>query len=46
MAEAQRRAMEMEQHEVEVVTKRRRTILDKGTLLDKAIKILDLEQFM
>jgi hypothetical protein len=38
MAKAQQRAMEMKQREVEVVAKRRCTILDKATLLDKGIK--------
>jgi hypothetical protein len=38
--------MEMEQLEVEVVVKKRRAILDKATLLEKGIKILDLERFM
>jgi hypothetical protein len=37
--------MEMEQHEVEAVMKRQ-TILDKATLLEKGVKILDLEHFM
>jgi hypothetical protein len=46
MAKTQRRAMEIEQHEAEVVAKRRHIILDKATLLDKGIKILDLECFM
>jgi hypothetical protein len=36
----------MEQREVEAVAKRRRVILDKVTLLEKGIKILDLERFM
>ncbi len=36
----------MEQLEVEVVVKKRRAILDKATLLEKGIKILDLERFM
>jgi hypothetical protein len=39
MAKSQRRAMEMEQHEAKVVAKRRRTILDKVTLLEKGMKI-------
>ncbi len=46
MVEAQQRAMEMERREVEVVMKRRCTILDKATLLEKGIKILDLKHFM
>jgi hypothetical protein len=41
MVEAQRRLMEMEQHEVEVVAKRRCTILDIVTFLEKCIKIPD-----
>jgi len=45
-AKAQRRAMEMERHEAEVIEKRRRVILDKARLLDKGIKILDLKCFM
>jgi hypothetical protein len=36
----------MEQREVEIVVKRRRTILDKATLMDKGIKIPNLERFM
>ncbi len=36
----------MEQHEVEVVVERRRAFLDKITLLEKGIKILDLEHLM
>ncbi len=36
----------MEQCEVEVISKRRRKILDKITLLEKGIKILNLERFM
>jgi len=38
--------MEMERHEVEVVVKKRRVILDKATLMEKGIKILDLKRFM
>jgi hypothetical protein len=38
--------MEMEQREVEVVMKRRHVILNKTTLLEKGIKILDPERFM
>jgi hypothetical protein len=38
--------MEMEQREVKIVVKRRRTILDKATLMDKGIKIPNLERFM
>ncbi len=36
----------MEQHEVEAIAKRRCVILDKVTLWEKGIKILNLEQFM
>jgi hypothetical protein len=43
MAKAQQRAMEIEKHESEVTVKRRCAILDKATLLDKGIKIPDLE---
>jgi hypothetical protein len=43
MVEAQQRAMEMEQCEVEAVAKRRHAILDKATLLEKGIKIPNLE---
>jgi hypothetical protein len=46
MAEAQRKAMEMEKHEVEAVAKRRHTILDRVTLLEKGIQILDPKRFM
>jgi hypothetical protein len=38
--------MEMEQYEAEMLAKRRPTILDRVTLLDKGIKILDPEHFM
>jgi hypothetical protein len=38
--------MEMEKREAEAIAKRRCTILDKVTLLEKGIKILDLERFM
>ncbi len=44
--EAQQKAMEMEQHEAEAIAKRRCVILDRTTLLEKGIKILDLERFM
>jgi hypothetical protein len=46
MVEAQQKAMEMEKREVEVIAKRRHTILDRVTLLEKGIKILDPERFM
>ncbi len=45
MTKAQQRAMEMERCEVEAIAKRRSVILDVTTLLEKGIKILDLEQF-
>jgi hypothetical protein len=38
--------MEMEMRELEVVAKKRRTILDRSTLLEKGIKIPNPEQFM
>jgi hypothetical protein len=43
IVEAQRKVMEMERRESEAIVKRRRTILDKATLLDKGIKIPNLE---
>jgi len=46
MAKAQQRLMEMEQHETETVAKRRRTILDRTTLLEKGIKISNPKHFM
>jgi hypothetical protein len=46
MAEAQRRLMEMEQCEVETIMKRRYTILDIATLMEKGIKIPNLQCFM
>jgi hypothetical protein len=36
----------MEECEVEAIMKKRHTILDIATLLEKGIKILNLEQFM
>jgi hypothetical protein len=42
MAEAQQRAMEMERHELEVVAKKRCTILDRATFLENGIKIPNL----
>jgi hypothetical protein len=36
-------AMEIERCELKVVAKKRRAILNKTTLLEKGIKILDLE---
>jgi hypothetical protein len=41
MAKTQQRAMEMERHEAEAVMKRRCTILNRATLMEKGIKILD-----
>jgi hypothetical protein len=38
--------MEMEQREAEVVAKRRHSILNKVTLLNKGIKIPNDERFM
>jgi hypothetical protein len=46
MVEAQQRAMQMERHESKVVAKRRRIIPNIITLLDKGIKIPDINQFM
>ncbi len=46
MVKAQQRAMEMERHELEVIVKKRHTILGKATLLKKGIKILDRKQLM
>jgi hypothetical protein len=46
MVEAQRRAMEIKRRELEVVAKRRCVILDRATLMEKGIKILDLVRFM
>jgi hypothetical protein len=45
MVKAQRRAMEMEKCEVEAIAKRRHTIMDIATLLEKGIKVPDLDQF-
>ncbi len=36
----------MERCELEAIVKRRRPILDKVTLMEKGIKIPDLDQFM
>jgi hypothetical protein len=38
--------MEMEQHEMEAIIKRRRAILDRAALLEKGSKIPDAECFM
>jgi hypothetical protein len=43
---AQQKVMEIERCESKVVAKRRCVILDKVTLLEKGIKIPNLEQFM
>jgi hypothetical protein len=39
MAKTQLRAMEMEQNEAKIVTKRRHVILNRVTLVEKGIKI-------
>ncbi len=46
MAKAHQRLMEMEQCEVEVIAKRRCTILDIITLVEKGINIPDLKHFV
>ncbi len=46
MAKAQQRAMEMERHELEAITRKIHTMLDKVTLLNKGIKIINPEQLM
>jgi hypothetical protein len=38
--------MEMEQREMKVIVKRRRAILDRTTLMEKGIKIPNLERFV
>jgi hypothetical protein len=43
MVEAQRRGIEMERCEYEVIVKRKHTILDRATLLEKGIKIPNLD---
>jgi hypothetical protein len=43
MVKAQQRAMEMDKCESKVVAKKRRIILDIATLLDKGIKIPNLD---
>jgi hypothetical protein len=43
MVEAQQRVMEMERCELEIVMKRRHAILDRTTLLEKGIKISNLD---
>jgi hypothetical protein len=46
MVEAHQRAMEMEKCESEVVVKKKNTILNKTTLMEKGIKIPNFKQFM
>jgi hypothetical protein len=46
MAEAQQRVMEIERSESQAIVKKRRAILDRTTLLEKGIKILDPKRFM
>jgi hypothetical protein len=46
MAKAQQMAMEMEKREAEAIAKKKHTILDRVSLLEKGIKILDSERFM
>ncbi len=46
MAKTQQRLMEMEQYEMETIAKKRCAILDRATLLEKGIKILDPKHFM
>ncbi len=46
MVEAERRVMEIKRCESKDLTQRRCVILDITTLLEKGIKILDLERFM
>ncbi len=46
MAKAQQRVMEIERHELKVVAKKRCTILNEVTLMEKVIKIPNLERFM
>jgi hypothetical protein len=46
MAIAQRRVMEMERCEAKPIVKKRHAILDKVPLLDKGIKIPNLQRFM
>jgi len=46
IAETQRKAMEIKRHELEFVAMKICAILDKTTLLEKAIKRSNLEQFM
>ncbi len=46
MAKAQQRATKMQRHESKVAVKRKHAILDRTTLMEKGIKILDLVRFM
>jgi len=46
MAKAQKRAMEIEKHELKTITKKRCAILNKATLLEKGIKIPNPKQFI
>jgi hypothetical protein len=46
MVDAQRKEMEIERCDLEVIAKKRHVILDKVTLLKKGIKILNPKQFM
>jgi hypothetical protein len=43
MVETQQRVMEIEKHELETITKKRHEIMDKATLLEKGIKIPNLD---
>jgi len=46
MTKTQLRAMEIEMQESNVAAKKRHAIMDKATLLEKGIRIPNLEQFM
>jgi hypothetical protein len=46
MAKAQQRATKMQRHESKVAVKRKHAILDRTTLMEKGIKILDLVRFV
>jgi len=45
MVKAQQKVMEMEKCEAEVVAKKRCTILDRASLMEKGIKIPNPDQF-
>jgi hypothetical protein len=45
-AKARQKAMEIKRCELEAIAKRKRVILNRATLLEKGIKIPDLEQFI